>query len=387
MAIGINKKSSEDYFKHEVTPGTAVTPTTATDGYLAVSADFSSTYDKEVLESDLLTASIGKRKGQLGMQDTGGEVPCEFKGSGTEGTAPEYGNVLESLFGTAVVAAAEFDVIAGSTTTVLKVGSGEGVNYQKGQALLVKDTTNGWNVRPVASVLVDDVTLGFALPFAPAITTLLGKSVLYKPANSGHKHGTLGIYWGDDVSEKIAGCLVESASIEISTGQIIKSTFAFKGLNNTRALGSAPHTPTYDTTNGLVGLDVEAWMDGTKVDFASATIGINNEIAELLSAKEVSGKVSSRPRARTIEVSMVQYVDDASLANQTKFNALTDFGFTLVAGKKASGNWVPGTVVCLYMPSCYFTAAPFADEDDILTEELTFMAHVGNGDEIFLNYL
>jgi hypothetical protein len=386
--IGVNKRSTVAYFKHEVTPGTVVTPTSATDGFLAVSADLASSFEKAVLDSDLLTASIGMKKGQAGMTTTGASLGVEMKGSAVEGTAPEYGNLLESLLGTKTIAATEIDVIAGSTTTVLALDVGDGASFSVGQAVLVKHAAHPWEVRVIKSILVDALTVEPALAFAPVATTMLGKVISYSPANSGHKHGTLGYYWGNEVSEKIGGCLVESLAVDVNVGAIVKGKFAVKGLNNTRVAGAAPFTPTYDASNGLVGLDVEAYMDGVKVDFPSLSVNIKDDIAELLSAKEVSGKVSSRASKRTVEVTMAQYVDSANMGNQTKLAAMTDFSFVLVAGQKSSGNWVAGTVLNIYLPRCYFTAAPYGDESDIVKEDLAFKAHIGTGlSEVFVNYL
>ena len=388
MTIGINTKGTLAYFKHEVTAGLYVVPSSATDGYFEVSDGAAITASKEVLESDLISLYLGRAKGQHGMQDAGGSCAVEWKHSGTEGIEGNFAALIETALGAKSVAVAELVAIAGSTTTVINVA--DETSLEVGEFLLIKDATNGYSIRPIKSLATGAITVEPALLFAPPATTALGKCVLYKGANDSHKHGTFGLYHGNVNRERVGGCLVESLSIKIETGQIIKAEFALKGLNaDYISASAAPHTPTFMNSDALVGLDVECWVGGTKVDFKSGTLTVKNEIKEVLTAKEQSGKVLSKVGSRDTEMAIMLYSDNASHANQTAYDALTDFSFVLVCGKKDSnGKYVAGKCFGIYLPNCYFGELPRAAEDNILVENAVVRSHRSVGlNEIFLGFI
>lgn len=389
MSIGVNKKESVVCFKNEVTPGVPVNPS-GTGDYMAVKGDFTSTYEREVLNSELISAQIGMRKGQVGMITTGADLANEFKHSGTEGVEPEYNDLLESLMGGPKnIETTELDLVAGSTTSVVNVDSGEGASLAVGQALLFKENlgSQGYQIRPIKSIATDAITVEPVLPAAPVATTNLGKCVTYN-VGSAHKHGTLNLYWGNTLKEQIAGCLVESMSLEVATGQIISASYTLAGLNRSFVDGTAPHTPVYDASTGLVGLDVECYLGADLLCAPTVTLNVNNELADLTCVKEETGKVSSRVKSRELEITVNPYTDDTTTTFQTLFDAQTDFSFVLIAGKKDSSGWLPGTCFCLYAPRCYIQNAPLADEDDIITNELTIKPHIGTGlPEFFVNFL
>ena len=389
MGIGINTKGSVAYFKHQVDAVTAIVPISASDSYLEVSEGPAITASKEVLDSDLISLQIGRAKGQHGLQDAGGSCAFEWRHSGVEAEAPDFDAIVEACLGGRSLAGAEYDCVAGSTTSVINVDAGEGASYEVGEFLLIKHAGHPYEIGVIKSILIDALTLENALDFAPAATTLLGKCLLYKGANSGFKWGTFGLYHGNKNRERAIGCLVETLTLTIEAGQIIKTEVSFKGLNADYVSASAaPHTPTYMASQGLVGLDVDCWVAGSKVDFKSATVTISNEVKEILSAKEESGKVSNRIGARSVEVALILYADDASHANQTKYNELTDFSFVLVAGKKTSSNYVAGNCIGIYLPNCYFSELPRAEEDNILVENAVVRAHRSTGlNEVFLGFV
>jgi len=389
MSIGINTKSTIAYFKHETTPGTAVLPTSDTDGYFAVSEGPSVDSSKEVLDSDLISEYIGRAKGQHGLQEASGGCSFEWRHSGTEGTAPDFDAIVETALGGTTVNATEYDTVAASTTTVINVDTGEGSNFEVGQFLLVKDSVNDYAIRPIKSIASDALTIEPALDNAPGASVNLGKCILYKGENSDHKHGTFGLYHGNKNRERAIGALVETLTLTIETGQIIKAEVAFSGLSTDYINGVAPHSPSLMSGEGLVGLDVECWIAGTKVDFKSGTLTISNEIKEVLSAKEGSGKVSSRVGARSTEVAIMLYADDANVDNEDKYQDLTDFAFVLVAGKKdSSGDYEAGKCMGVYMPNCYFAELPRGEEDNILVENAVVRAHRSTGlNEIFLGFV
>jgi hypothetical protein len=214
----------------ETTEGVYLPPANATD-YVALQPDAVIVPETETLENVELTGTNAASKPIQGLESPTGTFSSYLKHSGTEGVAPETGPILKAMFGTEDVASTEFDTVAASTISVVKVDSGEGVNFQRGQALLIKDGTNGYSIRPVHSVATDDLTLGFDTSVATPISTNLGKSILYSPSDSGHDTLSLTQYLGNGGGiSAIAGARPTGYSITADAGQLINGNFTFEGI-------------------------------------------------------------------------------------------------------------------------------------------------------------
>lgn len=214
----------------ETTEGTPVIPAGATD-FIALQDDFSMSASFDVLENAELKSSIGIAKPIQGSENPQASGSFYLRHSGVEGQAPNYGDLLEAAFGATGTASTEYNTVAASTTTVIKVDVGEGATFERGEALLIKDPTNGYRIRCIDSVATDDLTIGFQVPTAPGTGVNLGKCVLYKPANSGHPSLALWQYIGNGgATQAIAGARVTSASFDISAGELINGNYSFEGI-------------------------------------------------------------------------------------------------------------------------------------------------------------
>jgi hypothetical protein len=214
----------------ETTEGTPKAPTLASD-YVALQDDFSMEGGFENLSNAELKNSIGLAKSIIGAESPSASLSHYFRASGVEGQAPGYGLLLEASLGSKTTAATEYPTIVGSTTSAIKVGSGIGANFSRGQSLLIKDATNGYRVRFVDSVATDDLALSFVTPVATPTATNLGKSVCYKPANDNHPTLTLWHYLGQGGAlQAMAGSRVTSASFDISAGELINASYSMEGV-------------------------------------------------------------------------------------------------------------------------------------------------------------
>lgn len=219
--LGIGVESSE---------GTPVVPALATD-FTAIQEDMAIVPAFEVLENMELKNSLGKSKSIMGMENPTASFSHYLRHSGVEGQAPDFNEVLKALFGSEVVASTEYDTVSSSTITTVKVNTGEGANFQRGQLLLVKDATNGYAIRPVHSVATDDLTLGFDLSNAPASGVNLGKCVLYKPTTTGHQTLSIWEYLGSNgLINMMSGSRVTEASVNFEAGQLINMSFSLEGV-------------------------------------------------------------------------------------------------------------------------------------------------------------
>jgi hypothetical protein len=223
-------RSSVLAVKVESTEGTPVVPSASTD-FIAIQDGLSMTPNFNQLENAELRSSIGAAKSIQGLEQPTGGLPHYIRHSGVEGTAPNYSPFIKAAFGALQTNGTEYDTVSGSTTTVVKVNTGEGASFRVGQALLLKDGTNGYEIRPIHSISGDDLTLGFKLANAPGTGVNLGKCVGYYPASSGHDSLTVWRYIGNSGAiDMIAGAKVTGFSFSASAGELINGQIDFEGV-------------------------------------------------------------------------------------------------------------------------------------------------------------
>lgn len=227
MAV-ITTKSTVLATKKETTEGTPVLPTAGTDfippvEYPEISPEI------ELLENNELRGSIGAAKGIAGIESPTASFGLYLKHSGVEGQAPNYGEILEGVFGSTSVQSTERSTTSSSTTSLVKLAAG-GSDYSRGKAILLKDGTNGYSIRPVHSVSSNDLTLGFNLSAAPASGVACGKFVNFSPANSGHPSISVWRYSGNEHSiDGIAGGKVTNVEMSASAGELIEMSCELLG--------------------------------------------------------------------------------------------------------------------------------------------------------------
>jgi hypothetical protein len=214
----------------ETTENTLKKPSAGTD-FVALQDDFSLEPNFTSLDNAELKASLAPSKKILGTGAATASMSHYLRHSGTEGVAPGYGELLEALLGTVVTASTEYNTVASSTTSLLKVDTGEGAQFQRGQLALIKDPTNGYRIRAIDSIYTDDLTMGFQLPNAPGTGVNLGKCVLYKPLDT-TAHPTLSLwhYLGNGGALKAgSGMRVVSGSFDVTAGELINANYSLEG--------------------------------------------------------------------------------------------------------------------------------------------------------------
>lgn len=227
MELG-SSKSNVLAIVAEVTDGTPVDPAGVTD-YVVLQPDANMNPAFELLENEEIRASIGKAKGVQGLERPEMSFSHYLKHSGTEGDAPEISAILKAVFGSETVNATARTLDAASSVSVAKMTAGGG-DFARGFAVLVKDGTNGYSIRPVHSVAGNDLTLGFNLLNAPAAGVTLGKCINYSPANTGHQSLTAHLFRGNgQAKEVMSGCKVTSFGFNANAGEFINANFSLSG--------------------------------------------------------------------------------------------------------------------------------------------------------------
>ncbi len=237
MAIdAIVNRSSRMAIVRETVEGDPVAPGSGND-FIALQEGYEMSPQFNTLENEELTGTIAGAKAIQGLEEPSSNVSHYLRHSGVEGTEPNFGLLLEAAMGGKSIRATERDTIGGSTAgdalaaAVLKLDAGEGVEYQRGDAVLGKDSVNGYFVRNVESIATDDLSLNFNLDAAPALGVNLGKNVLYLPADEDHPSLSVWLYRGNggDV-EMMSGGKVVDISIDIPAADLINASFSVEGI-------------------------------------------------------------------------------------------------------------------------------------------------------------
>lgn len=218
----------------ESTEGTYAPPTAGTD-FIAIQEDFVMTPSVDIIENAELKASLAPSKSLLGLENPNVSISHYLRHSGVEATAPGFAPLVKALFGEQNIQATERDVVSASAGSASAAGTitldtGEGTEYPRGRAFLIKDGTNGYNIRPVKSVSGDVATLGFNLASAPSAGVSLGRYVNYSPVNSGHPSLSITDYRANQAAiQAMAGGKVTEWSVSAVANEIVNSSYTVEG--------------------------------------------------------------------------------------------------------------------------------------------------------------
>jgi hypothetical protein len=227
MSVGLNRASIFAITKESLA-GTYVKPSAGSQ-FVPLRPGNELTYEPEQLESDEVQNDIGASKSFVGKEIVSGAHTAYLKHSGVEGQEPEVGVLYESLFGSKFIVVTEEVTASSSTTSIIKVPTGNGANFRQGQALLVKKA-NGYKIVNIASISGDDLTVNFKLDSAPASGVALGKAVEYIPVAQGHPTFSTTKYLGNGHAIEVsAGNTVTEASFTMDANGFGEVEFSFEG--------------------------------------------------------------------------------------------------------------------------------------------------------------
>jgi hypothetical protein len=505
-------RSSVFAFVEEVTEGEPVDPAASDFTVVREGASFAGAVN--TVTSDELRNSIGASKSFVTSQAPTASIPKYLKPSGTEGVAPDYSILIESCLGAVDVNSTEYTTVAASTAGTastranLKVTAGVEANFQKGQAVLIKDATNNYAVRNVwDGITSTNLPLSFNLGVAPASGVALGKAVLYLPSTD-QPTFTSHMYQAaastSAVHQMIAGSRTTAMNIEFTANELASVTFEIGGiqyfinpieissLNNkidfTDSVGTVAATLsskfyatpidlaneitskmtaasvasaadiitcTWSNTTGKFTIVSDGtvlsllWLTGANTATSAKTaLGFNNtdDTAALTYTSDnaltynpaVTPTFDSQPpqvvrdnmlelgtfadylcvggQALSISIATpktdvpnwcaetgidesVVLSREVTISGTLKFakhdvqrfynlinNVETQLAF--VHGQKLAGNWVPGTIVSIFCPTCSITSNTIADQDGYIVEQFEATAFVGDDlEDIYINML
>lgn len=389
MAIGIVKNASTLALVPEATEGTydAVTSAAEYVEILAEGAELNK--QRELLERDLLTDTVETEAARVGISDITGSIPVEFKANATEGDAPQSLDVLlRSLLGGKRQVTTDQTSSTGHTSTVINFSSHD---FAVGDLVLVK-ASGAYEVRPVSAADATSITFPFALENgAPAdgvvcaqVTNYYSDTANAITFSAEHNLGSQAI------QQQVAGLRAASMSLDNwSVGQIPTANFSVQGLSLTRADADASFAPTFADGLPPVALSACMWVDSNKLAYTELSLSIENTISYIQDACDADGRIASRITNQITNVTCNPYMDDADLTKTwNKFNDNSDVSFFTYAYNPTSTAGEFEEVVAVWIPQAKIIEAPVADNDGIISENLSIRAHRSTGnDSIFLGFI
>jgi len=389
MAIGIVNNESAVALKVESTSGTYVAPTASTDYIEVLSEGTSLNKTREELSRNTLGSSTEQEASRVGIAEVTAELAVEFGASAeaTAGAAPQRLDlILRSGLGGKRTNTLETTTTS-NTSTVLNFTS-HGI--LKGDIVLVREA-GAFELRPVASVTSTTVTLAFALSNgAPSDEVEVEAFTTYYSDTSSSVSLSMEHSVGNTVLQKAAGLRVQSMSLENwSAGQIPSFNASLGGLSLERADGEASYTPDF-TADALppVALSACLYINGTMLSYSELGMSIENTLSFLIDACSASGKVNSRITDQVTTFSCKKYSDDTTLTEWDNFNANDDVSVFFYAYNPSSTAGEFSECVAVWLPQGKITAAPFGDQDGIVTDDLEIKAHRSAGnDSVFIGFI
>lgn len=358
------KRASVFALKEETTTGTLIAPAGASE-FIPLRQDHGQEATLEEIETDELLNDIGASEPTTGKETPSGSHNMYIKASGTEGQAPEAGLLFESCLGGKSVAATEYNTVSGSTTSVINVDSGEGATFEEGEAVLVKDGTNGYSIRNIESISSDALTLNFALDNAPGTGVNLGQAILYKPTATGHPSFSAWLYHanGGAVSA-MSGCQASSITIEAPAGQPVTASVSYEGISafhNPFIIGSSNNKIDFTDDGGTVAATLTSGSYKTPIALAT-------EISTQMTAASVGSGDNTITCTYSSTTGKFTIASDGStlslLWNSGANTANTvggDLGFSVAADDTGATSYVGDSAIDLTAPY-----TPTYDDQDVI---------------------
>lgn len=215
-------KLSALWCKKETTFGTD--PSASGAAYLHIKALPDLTFEpkQDVVERPGLVNDLVRQSHAMGAKGGMLNLKLELKGSGTGAVsgvaaiAAEADEILQALFGTVTRGTGSLYVAAGSTTTVINVTPGTGINFARYMMVIIDcGATYGYVARFITSIATDALTLDRALPVGPTNGAVIQASSMYTRANSGHSSLAFVAKRAEatSIEYNFLGCKIDSAKV------------------------------------------------------------------------------------------------------------------------------------------------------------------------------
>lgn len=260
------KSNTTVYAKMQPALGTPAT-VAATDA-LDVLMDSSFVQPKgNLIDRGLVRGGRWPSKKAVGGRWGEGALNLELRGSGTAGTAPEFGPLLETLLGTETTNVAGTVADAAATTSQFDSASdltvGQLVRVEIGSAYEVRRIDSKSGAGPYT------YTVARAFSQAPADEAVIAAGVTYHHLGSeAPSYATLEQYL-DGLKLLCTDAVCEKLDVGVTEKEVIKGTLAVRSISCADSAAEDALTPELDDTYPLIGTSCNLLLGGSSLNMKS----------------------------------------------------------------------------------------------------------------------
>lgn len=388
------KTSTKVAVEVESTEGSYTAPTGATSFIQPMVDGITLEGSKELIDRKNLTSTIGYASPRVGQQSVTCSLPVEFKAHGTEGSAPQYGKLIEGCLGDKRNSVEVTSKAGTPTTTVIPIADADIAKFAVGDIVLVKEA-GAYHVSPIKAKVTTlgsatiELLVAAAAPFTSAVKIAAFQT--YFPAQSGHPSFSVSKYVEDLILDQAAGCKVTSMALSnFSTSQLPQLNFKLDGLSFDRSETAPSFTPSYDAALPPIVLSACVYIDGVEMAMNQVDWSVENAQGFVTSTCSANGKISSRVTSRKVSGSINPYKLTDNTDMFDKFTGNTPFSIFSYAYNPTSTAGEFEDVIAFYLPCCIVTAVSEADKDGVLQDQIAFTASggaAGSDAEIFVGFI
>lgn len=243
----INRTAVSFSFTEETTPGTPAT-VSATDFIAVTNEGITANGDPEKLDVSVLQNSPWQNKSKKGRKSATGSGSIYLRAGMTEGAAPELAPFLKAAgFSEEVIS--ETDIVADSTTSVIKIAAIDTSKFKVGQGVLI----NSRHKNVIVAIASGELTLLKPLDAAPVAGQKISASRAYRQDDVNPKSFTFRKWFAGKVKQEIPGYRVgELAFNNIAPKQVPTVSFSGQGITFNEILETLGVTPSFNTAENIV---------------------------------------------------------------------------------------------------------------------------------------
>lgn len=366
------KENSKLGIMKEVTEGTYVAPAGNTDFIETTEDGATIEGTREKKDRNVMSGDRVKRNFRLSKKDVSASVPLEFKAGDTEGVAPKWTEMLESLGMSVDTMTSSVTSGASHTTTVINVADTS--EFSVNQIVMIKES-GAYHVSPIASIVTNtSITLSIPMASAPADSVVIAKATNFQIDKTVNQTLSLTkIYEGDETELRALGCRASEMSMSnFITGEYPSLAFSLVGLDFQDILNSSSHAPTYDESEPPLILGAKVYKDGVEICLNEVGLTITNNVSMKTCTGNENGNVSSRGTGK--------YVVGGTLNPFKKSDAIdfkldeSEFEIFFFAANPTATDGEVEQVIAVHIPKAKLVSKVDADNEGILTDSLSWEA-------------
>lgn len=352
---------------------------------IRVEVDFPS-FDNRIGQTNEASGSLDRSQPYNGGTTVNIPFSVPLKGSGSAGTAPEFGELLkavgfaEVVTSTAVPASAEACGAGGSTTTA-ELGASAGTTDQQYRGMPI-NISSGVTLSTFIGNYVGSTKIAILTDTASGTINAgsnyqIPVNVLYKPASSSIPSLTCYFYM-DGLLYKFVGCR-GGVNLSLPNNDIGRLNFTMSGIFLSKTDVAVPTDSTFDDVRAPVFKDAVCKYDRVAMGLSRLNVDLGNAVVYPPNPNGAEGVDPPIITERNLSF---------DIDPNTTLSATRDFLANLRAGDEkilhARLGSTAGNRIGITLPKAHITGFGPGDREGVMIENITGQAGTGQDDSAFL---